>query len=176
MKPDQHIIDDLRSSVNYHLELVKYEYDFAGKRILEIAPDEHRSAKSEFINAKVETLNIVEGEDIHADICDTIPIADSSYDAVICFEVLEHTSNPFLAIRELRRVLKKGGTLYLTTPFMFRIHNPLPDNWRFTEHGLKELCKDFRQFQFISHLQKDAMKDLDLAVLQPLHYRVKAIK
>lgn len=31
----------------------------------------------------------------------------------------------------------------MTTPFNFRIHNPLPDCWRISEYGLRELLKNF---------------------------------
>lgn len=31
----------------------------------------------------------------------------------------------------------------VTTPFNFRIHNPLPDCWRISEHGLRQLLKKF---------------------------------
>ncbi|MCK5818286.1 MAG: methyltransferase domain-containing protein [Psychromonas sp.] len=49
-------------------------------------------------------------------------------------EVLEHTLNPFRAINEIYRILKPNGILIMTTPFNFRIHNPLPDCWRISEH------------------------------------------
>ncbi len=40
-----------------------------------------------------------------------LPFADETFDSVfICF-VLEHLSNPLLALKELKRVLKKGGTM-----------------------------------------------------------------
>ena len=63
-------------------------------------------------------------------------IIDGKYDIVICTEVLKHTLNPFSAVKEIHRMLRPGGFLFMTTPLNFRIHNPLPDCWRFTEHGL----------------------------------------
>ena len=39
----------------------------------------------------------------------TLPFADKSFDAVVCFEVLEHIFNPDEAITEIRRVLKGDG-------------------------------------------------------------------
>lgn len=59
--------------------------------------------------------------DIVSDITD-IPMEDASFDAVMCNEVLEHVPDPVAAIRELNRVLKKGGYLLLTAPFCSLTH------------------------------------------------------
>lgn len=42
--------------------------------------------------------------------------ASESFDTVISCETIEHVPDPALAVRELARVLKTGGHLYLTTP------------------------------------------------------------
>lgn len=47
---------------------------------------------------------------------DDIPLKDSSLDAVICSEVLEHVDSPKESIRELVRVLKPGGVMALSVP------------------------------------------------------------
>ena len=47
---------------------------------------------------------------------EAIPLADSSLDAVICSEVLEHVDSPQESIKELIRVLKPGGVLALSVP------------------------------------------------------------
>lgn len=54
--------------------------------------------------------------DIVSDIC-SIPQPDASFDAVMCVEVLEHVPRPVAALRELNRLLKRGGVLILTAPF-----------------------------------------------------------
>jgi 2-polyprenyl-3-methyl-5-hydroxy-6-metoxy-1,4-benzoquinol methylase len=45
-----------------------------------------------------------------------IALADSSIDVVFSCETIEHVPDPKLAVRELARVLKPGGKLFLTTP------------------------------------------------------------
>ena len=51
-----------------------------------------------------------------------IPVADESFDAVMCIEVLEHVPDPNRAVAELTRVLKKGGYLIVTAPFCSLTH------------------------------------------------------
>lgn len=45
-----------------------------------------------------------------------LPFADESFDLITCSEVLEHIRNPVRALREMRRILKPGGKLLLSTP------------------------------------------------------------
>ncbi len=69
-----------------------------------------------------------------------IPFADHSFDAVLCIEVLEYVDNPAQALSEMYRVLAPGGTLVLSVPFMFKVHD---DRMRFTGEYLRELCGAF---------------------------------
>ena len=59
--------------------------------------------------------------DIISDIVD-IPVDDESFDHVICSEVFEHLPDPISALIEIKRVLKKGGTIALTVPFRCIYH------------------------------------------------------
>jgi|SRR5215203_6183263 len=142
-------------------------------RLLDIAPEVHPGAKPFFSSAiTIETFDIDpnSGCTYIGDICaynDFLP--DETYDYVVCTEVLEHTLQPFKAVDEIRRILKSGGKLFLSVPFNFRIHGPLPDCWRFTEHGLRALLSHFQIIEI------QAKPTLD-RTLMPIQYTVVAQK
>jgi SAM-dependent methyltransferase len=75
--------------------------------------------------------------DVRADV-ERLPLADDSFDVVICLEVLEYVKDVVTALGEMHRVLRAGGTLLLSTPFMHRA-DTADDYWRFTDPGLRHL-------------------------------------
>jgi len=46
-----------------------------------------------------------------------IPFVDDSFDVVIASEIIEHVVDPVEFIKELFRVVRKGGRLLVTTPY-----------------------------------------------------------
>lgn len=80
------------------------------------------------------------------DLC--APLADEMkdrFDVVLCEQVLEHVEDPVAAARSLAGLVRPGGLLVVSTPFMIRVHE-LPmygmyDYWRFTPRGLRRLLE-----------------------------------
>lgn len=70
----------------------------------------------------------------------TLPFPDESFDTVLSVQVLEHTPRPDTLLAEMARVLRHDGILILSAPFSFRLHEEPHDYFRFTPHGLRELC------------------------------------
>lgn len=68
-------------------------------------------------------------------------LTDCSADVILCSEVLEHLEEPGAAFTEFHRVLKPGGVLLLTTPFIWPIHEQPRDFYRYTEYGLRYLSE-----------------------------------
>ncbi len=56
-----------------------------------------------------------------------LPFADDSFDVVYCTNVIEHVANHQQTVRELARVLKPGGMLYLDGPNRFSPANLASD-------------------------------------------------
>jgi SAM-dependent methyltransferase len=73
---------------------------------------------------------------------DAIPAVDGSFDVVVCTQVLEHVSNPFLAMKEFRRVLREGGLLIATVPFVWEEHETPHDYYRYTRYGIEHLARE----------------------------------
>jgi SAM-dependent methyltransferase len=68
-------------------------------------------------------------------------IPSDTYDTAICLEVLEHVADPFLAVREIHRVLKMGGVLIVSVPHLSRLHDEPHDYYRYTRYGLRHLLE-----------------------------------
>lgn len=115
-------------------------------RLLEIGSQDRSEVRNNFSNFTVDTFDIVDKykPTYVGDLTlYNSHISDSLFDCIVCLEVLEHTTNPFNAVNELRRLLKHNGYLLVSAPLNWRIHGPSPDCWRFTEHGWRVLLKDF---------------------------------
>lgn len=91
----------------------------------------------------------------------SLGFVSDSFDVVLCTEVLEHLPEPQRAVDEMRRVLKPGGILVLTTRFLFPIHDAPHDYFRYTKYGLRHLLREFE----ILELQEETTSVGTLAVL-----------
>lgn len=82
-------------------------------------------------------------------ICDghDLPFADGAFDAVIVQAVLEHVTDPFRCVAEIKRVLRPDGLVYSDTPFMQQVHGREYDFTRFTRLGHRRLFRDFTEIE-----------------------------
>jgi len=77
-------------------------------------------------------------------VCDALnlPFKKKSFDTYCCFGVFEHISNPQQFFKEAHRVLKTGGGMYFSSPFMYREHGtPGQDFQRITKAGFHEFAQ-----------------------------------
>ncbi|MDP2770606.1 MAG: class I SAM-dependent methyltransferase [Giesbergeria sp.] len=163
----------LRENVESFMADMGSRFARSGTRLLDVAPQDHKGAKPYLpVGIEYHTLDIDpnSGATYIADLCScALTVGYDIYDFIVCTEVLEHTRQPFDAVNSIHAMLKKGGLAFISTPLNFRIHGPLPDCWRFTEHGLRELFKSFEI------LELNALESTD-RFLMPIQYTLIARK
>ena len=117
-----------------------------GRRPYEAWLDKRPDGVREYIGLDVAPgpgVDIVVGPD------DKWPLADASIDGVLLTQVLEHVADRRLLVEEISRVLRPGGTLLLTVPFIFPLHGLPHDYARFTPRGVSELfARDFEEGEY----------------------------
>jgi SAM-dependent methyltransferase len=77
-----------------------------------------------------------------ADVNNGIPLPDATANLVICTETLEHTKKPHFVVSELYRITKRGGTVLLTAPMVWPVHEAPYDFFRYTNFGMEYLFKE----------------------------------
>lgn len=71
----------------------------------------------------------------------SIPFGNNEFDAILCSEVFEHVFNLEEIIPELNRVLKPGGKILITCPFVWYEHEVPYDYARYTIFALQHLLE-----------------------------------
>ncbi len=108
-----------------------------------------------------------ENVDIIADLRE-LPFRDNSVDMVILDAVLEHVPSVENGIKEVKRIIKSGGYIYINVPFLYPFHASPNDYKRWTIEGLKS---DFSEFRAI----KTGMKGGPFGTLQGVLMHIFAI-
>lgn len=88
-----------------------------------------------------------------------LPFLDDEFDSILCNQVLEHVFNPDTFLSQIARVLKPGGALLLTIPFVWDEHEQPYDYARYTSFGLSHLLKK-HGFEIL--IQKKLCNDISL--------------
>lgn len=112
---------DVGSGTKPYRDYFEHCYSHVG---LEIEPDEHRAKNKNadfYYDGKV------------------FPFENSSFDSILCNQVLEHVFDPELFISEIYRVLKTDGKAIITVPFLWGEHEVPHDYARYSSFGLKHL-------------------------------------
>ena len=68
---------------------------------------------------------------------DAIPVACETFDMVLMTEVLEHLEKPMEALAEAHRILKRGGRIVITMPFLYGVHADPQDFQRWTAEKIR---------------------------------------
>lgn len=101
----------------------------------------------------------------------TFPFGDASFDSVFCSQVLEHVFNPNEFLGEIARVLKLGGKLLLTVPFVWDEHEQPWDYARYSSFGLRALLEK-QGFRIVVHKKLGADPSIIAQVANAYLYKV----
>lgn len=116
--------------------------------------DPERMANAEHLNIRRCDIEI-----------DKIPFPDNSFDAVILFEVFEHLRIDIAyTLSEIKRVLRKGGNLYLSTPNLRSLdgiyHFLIKDESYSCSQGLHEAYESVRSVGHAGHIREYTMTEV----------------
>jgi SAM-dependent methyltransferase len=87
----------------------------------------------------------VEGVDLVADAHDLPLLSSECVDCVLCVSFLYAARYPSQVMREIHRVLKPGGIVYISVPYVFPQCPAPSDYYRFSSSGLEVLCENFER-------------------------------
>jgi 2-polyprenyl-3-methyl-5-hydroxy-6-metoxy-1,4-benzoquinol methylase len=92
----------------------------------------------EVFSADIENIMMVKNDHfVEANMNHTLPFEDGFFDSVACIDGIEHLERPFDFVRECHRVLKKNGSLIISTPNI----SALRSRWRWMLTGHHNKCK-----------------------------------
>ncbi|NIO19333.1 MAG: methyltransferase domain-containing protein [Candidatus Aenigmarchaeota archaeon] len=78
---------------------------------------------------------------------ENLPFLNETFDLIINQAVLEHAKSPGRIVKEMYRVLKRGGHIYVECPFLQEYHAFPLDFQRYTLSGLENLLSHFQKIE-----------------------------
>jgi SAM-dependent methyltransferase len=146
------IDEDIKTRIDFRINArAEYESSVASKdTVLDVGGINQRSRSNRRLRelssnpkTKIVSTDIIAdyGPDIVDDICNS-KIETNSYDAVNCDGILEHVIDYESAIRNIHRILKPGGELFIYVPFFWSFHDKM-DYHRFTHWELDRMLSVF---------------------------------
>lgn len=85
-----------------------------------------------------------DGVDMVCDLEEPLPADLGRFQHIECMSVLEHSRRPWLLATNLQKLLRKGGTIFLTVPWVWRVHEYPGDFFRFSDQGIRALFPGIR--------------------------------
>ncbi len=149
-----------KSCISFGLKYLREE-DLAGKDILEVGAADHNGSLRAHAEAlgprKYWAVDILDVPGVD-EVCTAEELVErfgeESYDAVICTEVLEHIRDWRAAVSNMKRVLRPGGKLLITTRSRgFAYHSDPYDFWRYEVKDFERIFADMN----IAALERDPL-------------------
>lgn len=99
--------------------IASYLESFEGAQVLDVGSGPNRWYDHPVVRMDIE-------KEAEADIqgsVEALPFQDEAFDVVVATELIEHVRYPATMLQEIRRVLRDGGELLLSTPNVASLHN-----------------------------------------------------
>lgn len=132
-------------SLQYHTYSRRALKEISGLRVLDIGSGDSRNEillgpSCELYRLDYPATNVLYGNlpDIYAD-AHSLPVRNGVFDVVLLLEVLEHIPDDRRVLHEIERILKPGGRLYMSIPFIYPMHDEPTDFRRYTVYGLRHI-------------------------------------
>lgn len=137
--------DKTISRTLFNLEISKYVKN-VGRVVIDLGGGKNPSYER-FWNIKPEKfvrvdINKNAEPNIIADLNEPLPFSDNFADTLLLLNVIYILKDPGETLQEINRILKPGGKLFITSPFIFNEAREPNDYWRFTSEGLEKLLKE----------------------------------
>ncbi len=133
----------MSSSIHTTRDLVEYAAKYIRGQTLDAGGGAAAKYKSIVLRSATSyiCLDAVAGGnvDVAGDVL-AMPFEDGSFDTVLCNQVFEHVPSPTSLMKEIARVLRRGGHAIITAPFTQPIHSDPGDYFRYTPEGLSALA------------------------------------
>lgn len=109
-------IDRQRGLRVYMMEQVTPFYQWLASNIPQV-----EWVGSEFLGSEIKSGTVK--NDIRHENAEAMSFADKSFDIVVSNDVLEHVNSPKQALKEVHRILRPSGRLFMTVPFHVNLDN-----------------------------------------------------
>jgi hypothetical protein len=119
-------------------------------------------------------LEAGKGVDVVADLSAGLGgLEEGRFALAICCSVLEHTPTPWVMAANLGRLLRAGGALYISVPWVWRYHAYPDDYFRFSPRAVQALFPQFawKHATYSSTVPGEHI-DLDLADFREVDNRL----
>ena len=144
-----HLIFRFRSFGNNSIK--KFAKGVENRKILEIGSGKKLKGKypysvKQFFDSSNEFIQSDINSEFGHEIIDVTDMKfQKEFDIIICMNVLEHVFDFQKALSNIHAALKENGRAIIFVPAVYPLHEEPNDFWRFTEHSLKRLLKNFEK-------------------------------
>jgi SAM-dependent methyltransferase len=127
------------------------------RRVVDLGSGEmgHRRQWAQWLSSRVQYTSL----DIQSRFRPTVianverlPIRNGLVDGILAMSVLEHVSQPWVAVKEIQRVLAPGGLVVGYVPYMWPYHadRTFHDYFRFSDEAIRSLFSNFAEIELVA--------------------------